>query len=173
MTDRTAYEALREIALHGPREQQLEPMQGTVTEIHGLLNHARFSGHLTVIDEPVGFGGSGSAPNPAEVMLAGLGASLQVTCRVHAALMGITIEHVEVQLSGTLDTRGFFDTDASVRSGFDGISVRMQIRSRASAEQLRELQARIERACPVLDNLRAPTNVSLETLRVIPAEAGT
>ena len=68
MADRLTYEALREIAFMGPSEQQLEPMSGTVTEVRGLLNHARFSGHLLIVDEPVGFGGSGTAPNPAEVM---------------------------------------------------------------------------------------------------------
>jgi uncharacterized OsmC-like protein len=165
MADRKTYEDLRAIALHGPREQQLEPMSGTVSEVRGLLNHARFSGHVTVIDEPVGFGGSGTAPNPAEIMLAGLGASLQVTCRVYAALMSVVIEQVEVELSGTLDTRGFFDADASVRSGFDGIAVKLRLKSPASATQLQELLKKVQRACPVLDNLRAPTAVQMELVK--------
>lgn len=158
---RDTYEALRQIALHGPREQQREPMHGVVNEVQGLRNEALFSGHTLIVDEPLSFGGLGTAPNPAEVMLAGLGASLQVTCRVHALLMGIEIRHIRVELSGTLDTRGFFDTDPAVRSGFGGIEVTLRLRSEAEPARLQELLARVERACPVLDMLRAPTPVSL------------
>lgn len=148
-------------ARSGSVAQCQERFAGVTRQVEGLRSEAQFGAFRFAIDEPLEFGGSNLAANPAEVMLAALGASIEVTCRVYAAYLGIALDRVSVQLSGNLDTRGFFDTDPRVRSGFDHIDARIRIDSPAGAADVKRLLDRIERCCPVLDTIRGGTRVRL------------
>ncbi|UVK49008.1 OsmC family protein (plasmid) [Mesorhizobium sp. AR07] len=114
------------------------------------------------IDEPVSFGGSGQAPNPAEVMLAALGASLEVTIRCYAEYLNITVDSVGVDLSAELDTQGFFGINAHVRAGFPLITAKVNIVSSEEIEVISDLLEIASSLCPVLDNVKNPTNVYIE-----------
>ena len=58
-------------------------------------------------DEPVGLGGSDSAPNPVEQLLGALGNCLAVGYAANASGRGIEIEDLRIDLSGTLDLHSF------------------------------------------------------------------
>lgn len=150
------------IARSGDREKCLERYAGETRQVEGLRSEGQFGRHRTVIDEPTGFGGTDTAVNPAEMLLAAIGASIEVTCRVYAEYLGIPLDAVSVKLSGNLDTRGFFDTDANVRSGFDAITADIRIDSPASEDQIARLLDRVERCCPVLDTVRNGTPIRLK-----------
>jgi len=156
---------LRNVALRGNPAECAEPMSGVTRQVRGLRSESVFGGLPLVIDEPVVFGGTGSAPNPAEVALAALGASMEVTLRCWAEYLGIPVTSISVALSGALDSRGFFATDPSVRSGFGSITATIRIDSPAPAEQLDQLLARVQQCCPVLDLFRAPTPVTVNLER--------
>ena len=83
------------------------------------------------------------------------------TYRVHAALLGIPIEDVRVQLEGVVDGRGFLG-DESVPPGFSEVRGAVTIKSSASEADIARLQEAVDRHCPVLDDLRRPVPVSLE-----------
>ena len=83
-----------EAAGTGRDEHVKEPMAGRVVQVSGLLNAGRFGGHTVLVDEPTSFGGGGMAPNPAEVALAALGASISVTCQAYADHYGTPIEGI-------------------------------------------------------------------------------
>jgi uncharacterized OsmC-like protein len=161
---------LREVALRGNPPECAEPMSGVTRQVQGLKSEATFGELKMVIDEPVVFGGTGSAPNPAEAALAALGASMEVTLRCWAEYLKIPVASISVALSGALDSRGFFDTDPSVRSGFGPISARITVDSPAPATDLERLLAQVQKCCPVLDLFRGPTqvNVSLDRISARP-----
>lgn len=138
-----------------------EPITGTTIQPTAFCTEGRFGRHIVFVDEPVAFGGEDSAANPAEVLLAALGASLSVTLRCHAALLGIKVRRIEVDLQGDLDIRGFFDADPTVRSGFQGLNLIVTIESDATPEQLSRLMAAADRGCPILDTCRGSTPVSI------------
>jgi len=152
------------IAQRGTPEQCLERYRGTTRQVEGLRSEAKFGKFTFTIDEPTGFGGTDTAANPAEVLLAALGASIEVTTRVYAEYLGIPLRGVAVELSGNLDIRGFFDTDPTVRSGFDRIEAKIRIDSPASEADLARLLEKVNRCCPVLETIRNGTPIS-----VIPA----
>lgn len=152
---------LREVALRGNPAECAEPMRGVTRQVAGLRSEAVFGDLGMVIDEPVVFGGTGTAPNPAEAALAALGASMEVTLRCWAEYLRIPVESISVELSGALDSRGFFATDPSIRSGFGSLTAAISVDSPASAEQLEQLLARVQQCCPVLDLFRAPTPVTV------------
>ena len=157
---------LRAAAAKGDPAVCHEPMSGTTRQIDGLMSLARFSDLSFVIDEPVSFGGNGAAPNPAEVMMGGVGASIEVTLRCWADMLGIPVDGVSVELSGALDSRGFFDIDPDVRAGFPEIRVNIRVKSKAPQADLDRLLAIVNRSCPVLETVRNPVNMPVSLTRV-------
>lgn len=153
--------SLQALAASGDVAACQEPMSGSVVQAAPFYTEGRFGHHLVVVDEPSGFGGSDKAANPAEVLLAGLGASICVTLRGHAALLGIEVGRLEVRLSGSLDIRGFYDTDPAVRAGFGALALTIQMESPAGPAERARLLAAVERGCPVLDTCRNATPITL------------
>ena len=153
------------VARSGEAAGCAEHIAGATVQQDGFRTEGRFGHHVIFVDEPTSFGGTDSAANPAELLLAGLGASLSVTLRCHAALLGIQVGRIHVELEGELDIRGFFDADPAVRSGFAELRLQVQIESDASAEALERLMAAAERGCPVLDTCRGATPISIELIR--------
>lgn len=151
----------RSVALRGNPAECAEPMSGVTRQVMGLKSEGIFGGLKIVIDEPVVFGGTGSAPNPAEVALAALGASMEVTLRCYAEAQGIPVKSISVALSGALDSRGFFGTDPAIRPGFGPIEATVTVESSAAPERVQELMRLVNQCCPVLDVFRSPQTVKL------------
>src|SRR5699024_7554621 len=116
--------------------------------------------HEFVIDEPPALGGDDTGANPVEHLLAALSACQIITVKVWAAKLGLTVDTVEVKARGNLDLRGFFGVDPSVRPGFQGIEVDLQLAGPESEEAYAELIRVVEAQCPVLDNLTAGVPVT-------------
>lgn len=160
-----AMELYMRLARSGDPKRLRESYRGDSTFSQRYLSTARFAIHEVQIDEPVEFGGSGRGPNPAEVMLAALTASVGVTCRAWAAFLEIPCDDITLSVSGELDVRGFMDTDNAIRSGFANINVRLDITGPVSTVQLDELKALISRCCPILDTVRNGSVVDLEVIQ--------
>ena len=150
------------VARSGKADDCREPIVGSTVQLRGMRSEGRFGRHVVVVDEPKGFGGEDSAANPAEVLLAALGTSLSVTLRCHAALLGIAVGRITVELAGDLDIRGFFDADPAIRSGFQDIKLKVAIESQATPDQLSRLLAAADRGCPMLDTCRGATPITVE-----------
>ena len=150
------------VAHSGQVDECREPIVGSTVQQGGMRSEGRFGRHVVIVDEPTGFGGEDSAANPAEVLLAALGTSLSVTLRCHAALLGIAVGRITVDLAGDLDIRGFFDADPAVRSGFQDIRLKVAIESQATPDQLSRLLAAADRGCPMLDTCRGTTPITIE-----------
>ena len=75
--------------------------------------------------------------------------------------MGINIDAISVELTGTQDLRGFMALSEEVPAGFVSITGTVFIASEASKSDLELLQKRVDKYCPVLDDLRRPVDVNL------------
>ncbi|MGB6118193.1 MAG: OsmC family protein [Mesorhizobium sp.] len=113
------------------------------------------------VDEPAALGGTDTAPNPVEYILAALGSCQEITYRLYADALGIPVNSVSVKLSGDIDLRGLFNVDQSVRPGYLGIKGEVTIDSPAPEADIARLKAIVDAHCPVLDILRNPTPVEL------------
>ncbi len=113
------------------------------------------------VDEPEALGGTDSAPNPVEYLLAALASCQEITYRLYADALGIPLDDVSVTLEGEIDLRGFLDVDDAVAPGFRVIRGTVTLASSADDEALQRLKRAVDRHCPVLDNLRNPTPVTL------------
>ena len=145
--------------------QFVEPQAVETRQQSGLRSEGRARDHVITIDEPKDFGGTDTAPNPYEVALAGLGASLEVTCRVYADYLGIPIKSIGTFIRGDLNLRGFLDLSPDAPSGPERIDVVLRIESDASEADLARLMRQVRRSCPVLGLVRDPTPVEITVER--------
>jgi putative redox protein len=113
-----------------------------------------------IIDEPEGLGGTNVAMNPVELVVAALGSCQEIMYAAYAAVMGIQLDVVKVDVKGNLDLKGLFGMDESVPAGYTKIGYETTIESPADDEQLRQLVQVVESHCPVLDTLARPIQVN-------------
>ncbi|MFN0029289.1 MAG: OsmC family protein [Acidimicrobiales bacterium] len=99
-------------------------------------------------DEPAGLGGTDTAPNPVEQLLAALGNCLAVGYAANASAAGIKIEDLRIKLKGDLDLRTFLGL-AQGNAGYEAIQVAVELNSDATATQLAELHDRVVGTSPV------------------------
>ena len=161
MSFKTMMAGLFEQAKRWSPQQFIEPQAAETTQVEGLRSAARVRHHTITIDEPKDFGGTDLAPNPAEMALAALGASLEVTSRVYADYLGIPVATIATRIRGDLDLRGFLDLAPEVGSGMSRIEVTILIESAASDAEVERLLGHVRRSCPVLGMIRDATPVSL------------
>jgi len=105
--------------------------------------------------------GEDEAPTPPEVVLHALGSCLTGAMVYHAAANGIDIQGAESTVKGGVDLHGFLGLDPEVRTGFDGITVSLKVKSDASVEQLENLA----KFSPVFDIITNPTPVKIEIIK--------
>lgn len=125
-----------------------ELVPGTATQVQ--VRAGKFS---WTIDEPAGLGGTDLGANPVEHLFSALGSCTVITYQVWAQQLGLTLERVDVDVEGSIDTRGFFGLDPQVRPGFADIAVRVTVTGPHSTEDYLRLADAVGRHCPVLDNL--------------------
>jgi uncharacterized OsmC-like protein len=115
-------------------------------------------------DEPATLGGSDTAPNPVEQLLAALGHCLAVGYAANASAEGIEIESLALSVEGDLDLKTFLGL-AQGNAGFDNIDVRVQLRSKASPDRLEALHRKVVGSSPVGHTLQrsVPVTLRLET----------
>jgi uncharacterized OsmC-like protein len=113
-------------------------------------------------DEPAGLGGTDTAPNPVEQLLAALGNCLAVGYAANASVAGIELRSLRVELNGDLDLHTFLGL-ADGHAGFRSITAEVHLESDAPVEAIEALHAKVTATSPVGHTLgRAiPVDVAL------------
>jgi uncharacterized OsmC-like protein len=112
----------------------------------------------------VGVGGPGTAACSGDLLLGALAACAQVTCQMVASSMGVETERIEVVVEGDLDLRGTLGVSRAVPVGFESIRLRFEIDAPgASDEEVASLVEKTERYCTVLQTLKQPPAIELES----------
>jgi uncharacterized OsmC-like protein len=104
--------------------------------------------------------GTGELACSGDLLLASLAACQEITVRMVAAAMGITLQTVEVTVSGDLDFRGTMGIDPDAPVGFEAIRTDIRLATDAPADRLQRLAQRAERYCVVASTLRQPPNLT-------------
>jgi uncharacterized OsmC-like protein len=99
-------------------------------------------------------GGEGDLPCSGDVLLASLAACQEITLRMVAAAMGITLNEVEVAVHGDMDFRGTMGVDPETPVGFQKIRTEIRVAADAPQDRLQRLAQRAERFCVVASTLR-------------------
>ncbi len=121
--------------------------------LFGKRHHRNFN---ILADEPYELLGENSAPNPQDLLIAGLNACMVVGYAVGAAAMGIKLDKLEIVSEGELDLRGLFALDPSVKAGYEEIQYTVRIQADAPKEKLEELHSNVQKTSPNFSNFATP-----------------
>ena len=105
------------------------------------------------VDEPYELGGSNAFPNPQEYLLAALNACMTVGYAAQCAIRGITLEHLEIEVKGEIDLRGFLGIDSTVAPGYESLSYTVRIKGDATPEQFAEIHEAVMATSPNFFNV--------------------
>jgi len=106
-----------------------------------------------VVAEPPSLGGTDEGANPIEYVLGALGGCVTVVVETVAAELGIAVDGVATDATGTLDIRGFAGT-ADVSPHFQTLTLTVTLTTPVPEEELGELKAQVLRRCPLFNLVR-------------------
>lgn len=134
-----------------------------VTTWKGGFNcESKIRNHTVNMNEPDALGGTDTAPNMVENVLAAYGSCLTVGYTLNAALRGIKIRNLTVEVEGDLDLAGFFGLSESVPPGFTGVRAKVHLDADASREAIQALHSHVLKTSPVGCILSKPLHVTTE-----------
>ena len=139
----------------------------------GFKEEVRIREFTIKMDEPADLGGTNTAPNMVEIVLGAFGACLIVGYVMNAAVRGIHLDKVEVDVEGDIDLPGFLGLEPpeKVSPGFTNIRARVFLKTKepVSKEELEKLHEDVVKTSPVGNTLKNPVNVEvkLETRRTV------
>jgi uncharacterized OsmC-like protein len=130
-----------------PFHTRVEPMDGC--------------GVVIPIGTHAALGGPHDAPTPGDMLCAALAACQDSALRMVANLLGITLTHLEVRVTATVDVRGTLAMDPAVPVGFQTIDceVLFSAQEGTPVALLEKLQITAKRCCVVQQTLKAPPHV--------------
>jgi len=99
-------------------------------------------------------GGEGDLACSGDLLLAAPAACQEITLRMVAAAMGITLDAVELTVEGDMDFRGTMGVDPETPVGFQRIRTTVKVSADAPEDRLERLFQRAERYCVVNSTLR-------------------
>jgi uncharacterized OsmC-like protein len=126
-------------------------------------SHAREHGPV-ISDEPELLAGGNTAANPVEYVLAALGSCLAVGYAAGAAVRGIELHALEIELSGTIDLRVFVGL-AEGHAGYERIEATARVESDAGDAELQQLHEHVIRTSPVGNTIEHPVALEARLVR--------
>jgi len=128
----------------------------------GAEDTSRSEGWEFVNGEPPVLLGNNEGANPVEFLLHALAGCVTTTTVLHAAARGITINRLSTELEGAIDLQGLLALDDNVAPGYRSITIRMDIETDCSDEELDELLAFAKGHSPVCNTVCRPVPVTIE-----------
>lgn len=127
---------------------------------NGEVVESRRSSYVLESDEPAALLGTDNAASPGEYVLQALAGCYAVTYATNAAVRGIELSSLKLEMEVDFDLQGFLNLDVSVRPGAQQIRVNVHAESpNASQEQLQELTDAVQKRSPIRDTLANPVDI--------------
>ncbi|MDX9769436.1 MAG: OsmC family protein [Tenuifilaceae bacterium] len=115
-----------------------------------------------IVDEPEELGGTNTAANPVEYVLAAFAGCLNVMGHLIANEMGFELKDLKIDISGDLNPAKLFGKSDEDRAGYKNIVVKMIPTCNADKVTLEKWLHAVESRCPVSDNIQNITPVAVE-----------
>lgn len=115
-----------------------------------------------VVDMPEAMGGTAKGPSPGTYARTALAACLAISYSMRAALTGVPIRGVQVELRSDLDLRGIFCGMATVPV-YNGITYAVTVDSDAPEAEIQRVLDEADARCPYLNVFRFPQSLRRET----------
>jgi len=117
-----------------------------------------------IIDEPVVAGGEDMGATPVEYLIGALAGCMGVVCSKVASEMGLTLNSVNFDIEGDIDTDKFMGKNLEKRSGYEEIRVKIDADIDANSQTKYQWIKAVKERCPVSDNISNQTPVKIKLL---------
>lgn len=114
------------------------------------------------IDEPCQLCGTNQFANPQEYLLAATNACMMVGYATVAAVMGVKLTKLELEITGDIDLRGYLDIDATVARGYERLHYTVRIAGDGTQEQFEKMHEVVQRTSPNYYNIANPIELTSE-----------
>jgi len=115
-----------------------------------------------IIDEPEHMGGTDLGPSPIQVLLMSLAGCLNVTGHEVARQKGMKLNGMKIDINGSMNPCNFMGCSFDERAGFQQIDVSIKADFEdAKQEDIDSWLLATEARCPVTDNIKEGTNISV------------
>lgn len=105
------------------------------------------------IDEPLELCGTNQFANPQEYLMSALNACMIVGYAAVAALMGVRLTKLEIEIQGEIDLRGFLGIDETVPPGYESLQQTVTIAGDGTSEQFRQIHEIVKKTSPNFFNI--------------------
>ncbi|MBA3379764.1 MAG: OsmC family protein [Chloroflexia bacterium] len=97
--------------------------------------------------------GDGELPCSGDIFLAALAACQEITIRLVATALGLTLDHLAVRVEGDWDARGTLAVDREAPIGYTAIRISIDLRTDAPQDKVERLLKSAKRYCVVSSTL--------------------
>lgn len=135
----------------------------------GFVVQTDSRGFTSTFDEPEMLCGTNTAANPVEMVLQAYGACLTIGYAMNAAVRGIELEDIRIDLEGEIDLPGFLGLEAPEKYSMDKLpgyktvraSVKMKVNN-ADKKTLEDLHKHVFSTSPVGITLSRPVKIEAD-----------
>lgn len=117
--------------------------------------------HTVIIDQPAAAGGSDAGPTPLDYQLVALGGCIAAIGRIVASQRRLPVRGFRVAVTGELDTDRLLGKATASRCGFSAITVQVTVDADLTPAEKAALVREVDERCPISDNLKAATPVTI------------
>lgn len=157
--DMDAMEATKAHIAQNPNDGKGE-FESVTTWKDGAVAVTKARSFTLETDEPAPLGGTDTAIDPMELLLASLGTCLTIGWVTHANKRGVDFRDLKIKVTAPYDLSGYLEIDKSVRPGFLSLSYDVEVDSDADDATLEEIRAAAEKGSPMFDNILNGTPVT-------------
>lgn len=126
------------------------------------IRRIRIRDFQVISDSEADFAGYDLGPSSPELQLGVLGSCLTHTFLIQAAALGVPLDSLELEITGTIDPRAGSPGFEAVPIYPHGIRYAASIASPATPAEIEALREAVERNCPILNLLRQPQAIAGE-----------
>lgn len=126
------------------------------------IRRIRIRDFQVISDSEADFAGYDLGPSSPELQLGVLGSCLTHTFLIQAAALGVPLDSLELEITGTIDPRAGSPGFEAVPIYPHGIAYAAAIASPAAPSEIEALREAVERNCPILNLLRQPQTIAGE-----------
>jgi len=99
-------------------------------------------------------------------MLATTNACMMVGYATVAAVMGVPLTKLELEITGDIDLRGFLDIDPKIPRGYERLHYTVRLAGNGIQEQFEKMHEIVQRTSPNYYNLANPIEMTSDLLVV-------
>ncbi len=158
---------IKEAYKRNRRAVELRPQKGKSTAVtkvrlfDGTTCEVQHKHWTFKVDIGTSEGGNDAGPGPGILERGALGSCLAMAYSQQAAIMGVPVDRIEVDVESDFDARGMFGIDDRP-PGFEELRYNVYIESTADKEEVQKVIDKADRHSPVLDDFKRAIPVERE-----------